>query len=172
MERPSAICPGGGTPRRNPIVATQSGKRDSNPRPQPWQGCALPTELFPRRLLPGRSCCRHLMPRLDAGAGQPATSSAPGSGGEGNRTPDLLNAIQALSQLSYAPSAERRQPFRPETRSVARGNYHVKKIRLAKISQAGILQRLHLDSEADMQTSVGKRAVMNEIMRRESRRSR
>ena len=26
-----------------------------------------------------------------------------GDGGEGNRTPDLLNAIQALSQLSYAP---------------------------------------------------------------------
>src|SRR3979411_950859 len=25
------------------------------------------------------------------------------SGGEGNRTPDLLNAIQALSQLSYTP---------------------------------------------------------------------
>ena len=25
----------------------QSGKRDSNSRPQPWQGCALPTELFP-----------------------------------------------------------------------------------------------------------------------------
>ena len=24
-----------------------SGKRDSDPRPQPWQGCALPTELFP-----------------------------------------------------------------------------------------------------------------------------
>ena len=23
-----------------------SGKRDSDPRPQPWQGCALPTELF------------------------------------------------------------------------------------------------------------------------------
>ncbi len=28
-------------------LAPQSGKRDSNPRPQPWQGCALPTELFP-----------------------------------------------------------------------------------------------------------------------------
>ena len=28
----------------------QSGKRDSNPRPQPWQGCALPTELFPHCL--------------------------------------------------------------------------------------------------------------------------
>lgn len=26
----------------------KSGKRDSDPRPQPWQGCALPTELFPR----------------------------------------------------------------------------------------------------------------------------
>jgi hypothetical protein len=25
----------------------RSGKRDSNPRPLPWQGCALPTELFP-----------------------------------------------------------------------------------------------------------------------------
>ena len=27
--------------------ANWSGKRDSNSRPQPWQGCALPTELFP-----------------------------------------------------------------------------------------------------------------------------
>ena len=25
-----------------------SGKRDSNPRPRPWQGRALPTELFPQ----------------------------------------------------------------------------------------------------------------------------
>ena len=25
-----------------------SEKRGSNPRPQPWQGCALSTELFPR----------------------------------------------------------------------------------------------------------------------------
>ena len=31
-----------------PSTRNQSGKRDSNPRPQPWQGCALPTELFPR----------------------------------------------------------------------------------------------------------------------------
>src|ERR1035437_5231070 len=43
----------------------QSGKRDSNTRPQPWQGCALPTELFPRqgedrnpsRLLQAHSNC-------------------------------------------------------------------------------------------------------------------
>ncbi len=25
----------------------KSGKRDSDPRPRPWQGRALPTELFP-----------------------------------------------------------------------------------------------------------------------------
>ena len=29
------------------IISIWSGKRDSNSRPQPWQGCALPTELFP-----------------------------------------------------------------------------------------------------------------------------
>ena len=27
-----------------------SGKRDSNSRPRPWQGRALPAELFPLRL--------------------------------------------------------------------------------------------------------------------------
>ena len=32
-----------------------SGKRDSDPRPQPWQGCALPTELFPQLFLLARS---------------------------------------------------------------------------------------------------------------------
>ena len=30
------------------MFSERSGKRDSDPRPQPWQGCALPTELFPR----------------------------------------------------------------------------------------------------------------------------
>ena len=32
------------------LFRTLSGKRDSNSRPQPWQGCALPTELFPHFL--------------------------------------------------------------------------------------------------------------------------
>ena len=32
------------------------------------------------------------------------------SGGEGNRTPDLLNAIQALSQLSYGPLTRPAKP--------------------------------------------------------------
>ena len=30
------------------VKNAESGKRDSNSRPQPWQGCALPTELFPQ----------------------------------------------------------------------------------------------------------------------------
>src|SRR5438045_6633538 len=34
--------------RRLTYGACESGRRDSNPRPQPWQGCALPTEPRPR----------------------------------------------------------------------------------------------------------------------------
>ena len=36
-------------PREGPGFCDEiwSGKRGSNSRPQPWQGCALPTELFP-----------------------------------------------------------------------------------------------------------------------------
>jgi hypothetical protein len=35
----------------------------------------------------------------------PGSGSAEGGhGGEGDRTPDLVNAIHALSQLSYAPA--------------------------------------------------------------------
>ena len=33
------------------LFRTLSGKRDLNSRPQPWQGCALPTELLPHHLL-------------------------------------------------------------------------------------------------------------------------
>jgi hypothetical protein len=32
-------------------------------------------------------------------------------GAKGSRTPDLLNAIQALSQLSYGPSREQESVF-------------------------------------------------------------
>ena len=45
-----------------------------------------------------------------------AMPAAPRHGGEGNRTPDLLNAIQALSQLSYAPSSST-LPTSPRYRS-------------------------------------------------------
>jgi hypothetical protein len=44
--------PEAGEQQRKKIKSTLrgywSGKRDSNPRHQPWQGCALPTELFPQ----------------------------------------------------------------------------------------------------------------------------
>src|SRR5207244_7980997 len=36
------------TPEDRGFVEDWSGKRDSNSRPRPWQGRALPTELFPR----------------------------------------------------------------------------------------------------------------------------
>ena len=40
------------------LCISESGKRGSNSRPQPWQGCALPTELFPRLLRKlGIFCC-------------------------------------------------------------------------------------------------------------------
>src|SRR4026208_2271342 len=42
---PRDVVPPANRPHRPTF---ESGKRDSNPRPQPWQGCALPTELFPR----------------------------------------------------------------------------------------------------------------------------
>src|SRR5947209_2662060 len=73
-----------------PRTARESGKRDSNPRPQPWQGCALPTELFPRQTKVLRPA-RLVRPIMSREATQFCRH-----GGEGNRTPDLLNAIQAL----------------------------------------------------------------------------
>ena len=54
-----------------------SGKRVSNSRPQPWQGCALPTELFPQR-------------NKNFGAGKES------------RTLDLNLGKVALYQLSYS----------------------------------------------------------------------
>ena len=56
------------------------------------------------------------------------------SGGEGNRTPDLLNAIQALSQLSYAPGAlwkRENERSHQEPRRIAEGISRVKKSGLA-----------------------------------------
>src|SRR4029077_19632525 len=82
----------------------ESGKRDSNPRPQPWQGCALPTELFPRAsanlTAQWASVYRpRPRPRPRPPALPPLPPLPPLGGGEGDRTPDLVNAIHALSQL-------------------------------------------------------------------------
>src|SRR4026209_922370 len=86
-------------PRDDVPCLLQSGKRDSNPRPQPWQGCALPTELFPRIGQDSSARPAAAQRPIDAGSG----SAEGGSGGEGDRTPDLVSAIHALSHLSYAP---------------------------------------------------------------------
>ncbi len=73
------------------------------------------------------------------------------SGGEGNRTPDLLNAIQALSQLSYTPGSRKKRPSRgrnPNERSrqepanIAEGICGVNKTGLAQSHSAGILHGL------------------------------
>ena len=51
-----------------------------------------------------------------------STSSEPHrDGGEGNRTPDLLNAIQALSQLSYAPGRNAPARETPQKESASEG---------------------------------------------------
>ncbi len=46
--------------------AEARGKPGSNRRPQPWQGCALPTELFPReaRILGRRTAVSSLLIRV------------------------------------------------------------------------------------------------------------
>ena len=60
-----------------------SGRRVSNSRPQPWQGCALPTELLPLRSVTNDCYVK------------------PGAGEE-SRTLDLNLGKVALYQLSYS----------------------------------------------------------------------
>ncbi len=45
------------SPVSGAFVCFLSEKRDSNSRPQPWQGCALPTELFSLFQLSNESNC-------------------------------------------------------------------------------------------------------------------
>ncbi len=72
-------------------------RRDSNPH-----------GVNPHRVLnPARLPIPPPEPETNSGPIDPATHGA-----EGNRTPDLLNAIQALSQLSYGPSTHTDPPPR------------------------------------------------------------
>src|SRR3989442_15883387 len=80
----------------------ESGKRDSNPRPQPWQGWALPTELLPRASA-NLTAQWGSVYRPRHQPYRPLPPLPPFSGGEADRTPDLVNAIHALPQLSYPP---------------------------------------------------------------------
>ena len=45
------------------VPGTMSERRDSNPRPQPWQGCALPAELLLHLIFgkeeASRKCCQN-----------------------------------------------------------------------------------------------------------------
>ena len=57
------------------------------------------------------------------------------NGDEGDRTPDLVNAIHALSQLSYVPKSVRGnhiQAFPPEPRNLSQGIVEVKEMGLAE----------------------------------------
>jgi hypothetical protein len=65
-----------------------------------------------RHAKPGRQVCRDLREAIDA--------AGAGGGAEGNRTPDLLIANEALSHLSYSPA-----PF-GKTRLIAPPPHHVK----------------------------------------------
>src|SRR5471032_3030553 len=96
-----------------------SGRRVSNSRPQPWQGCALPTELLPRGAFFGgedRSrtdldgfagrCITALLPRqrklfTKNHSGLRAAIRNSGAGEE-SRTLDLNLGKLALYQLSYS----------------------------------------------------------------------
>jgi hypothetical protein len=52
LPRLSATPPGNTSPHRDWARLAPSGRRDSNPRPSPWQGDALPAEPRPRILQP------------------------------------------------------------------------------------------------------------------------
>ena len=81
-----------------------SGKRDSNSRPRPWQGRALPTELFPRRrhaLLTKKRITFILF--ISITVTNLFTTQEIGAGNETRtRDPDLGKVV--LYQLSYSRS--------------------------------------------------------------------
>ncbi len=111
----------------------KSGRRDSDSRPPPWQGGALPTELLPQKNGAGRnrttdteifSLLLYLLSyraikAIRKGL-EPSTSSVTGwhskptelpdhiSGNNRARTCDPLLVRQMLSQLSYAPQCSSR----------------------------------------------------------------
>ena len=93
------------------FILHPSGQPDSNRRPQPWQGCALPAELCPRS---HRSDLNRRPLDYESSA-LPLSYGGRCSGAGGSRTRDLMSAIHALSQLSYGPNVycSGRPPTKP-----------------------------------------------------------
>jgi hypothetical protein len=87
-----------------------SGRRVSNSRPQPWQGCALPTELLPRDPATTQTsilqCITFALleaPRTNHHPISQLQNAASNSGaGDESRTRDLNLGKVALYQLSYS----------------------------------------------------------------------
>jgi hypothetical protein len=106
-------------PGRRPGAGPGSGGEGACPEPQD------PPRIIPRKWrrgsLPRASgSTPHHSAEVEAREPAPSLRIHPasfrGSGGEGDRTPDLVNAIHALSQLSYAPVVPRLGRPAPEPR--------------------------------------------------------
>ena len=95
-----------GTPRQHePVDLTDtvwSGRRDSNPRPQPWQGCALPLSYA---RAPARARVLSGFPRL-CKAAAPTLDATPG------RRHGQPNQCRACSAGTAATSMGRASPTR------------------------------------------------------------
>ncbi len=102
-----------------------SGRRVSNSRPQPWQGCALPTELLPQLEFFFTDClggARRNRTAVNGFAIRCITTllsrhpsrllKALGAGDE-SRTRDLNLGKVALYQLSYSRTAKNAHCTRP-----------------------------------------------------------
>jgi hypothetical protein len=96
---------------RRSLPGSKSGKPDSNRRPPPWQGGALPTELFPRAGAdsPSKSClCPVLrIGRLSSPLPGVNPGAAAGSGGSPSSPPGVFRGAGS--------------PYLPDSRSLSAG---------------------------------------------------
>ena len=91
------LCPSAaGTTMPRSHSNSPSGKRDSNPRHQPWQGCALPTELFPQ-LMPNMTINispLHQEVKETAEGPRPVKAGSDGRDGRNSRPDGCLVLVQ------------------------------------------------------------------------------